>query len=159
MKKLRTLSGCVAILLLVMWIIAAFWRHAGLSLSPFIVASYRSGFHIMKTHDRRPASPLGTFYSYSVRSHRSPFLRWPTFERAVNADQWTYLLVPHWFANLVAWSLFIVLWRKARKHPKGCCQKCGYDLKGNESGVCSECGSWFDVIQSVGGGDDGVFAE
>ncbi len=27
-----------------------------------------------------------------------------------------------------------------RRHPPGHCQKCGYDLTGNVSGVCSECG-------------------
>ena len=28
-----------------------------------------------------------------------------------------------------------------RAHPVGHCQKCGYDLTGNVSGVCSECGN------------------
>lgn len=27
-----------------------------------------------------------------------------------------------------------------RRHPAGDCQKCGYDLTGNESGRCPECG-------------------
>lgn len=26
-----------------------------------------------------------------------------------------------------------------RRYPAGCCQKCGYDLTGNESGRCPEC--------------------
>ncbi len=48
--------------------------------------------------------------------------------------------IPHWLINLIAWSMFYVLWRWARRHPKGHCQKCGYDLTGNERGTCSECG-------------------
>jgi len=49
------------------------------------------------------------------------------------------ILVPHWLTNLIAWSLFFILWRKSRKHPKGHCQGCGYDLRMNESGRCPEC--------------------
>lgn len=32
------------------------------------------------------------------------------------------------------------LWRR-RKYPAHCCQKCGYDLTGNMSGICPECGT------------------
>jgi len=30
--------------------------------------------------------------------------------------------------------------RRWRRRRKGCCLSCGYDLTGNESGVCPECG-------------------
>lgn len=30
--------------------------------------------------------------------------------------------------------------RRRRRHRKGLCIKCSYDLTGNESGVCPECG-------------------
>jgi hypothetical protein len=33
-----------------------------------------------------------------------------------------------------------VLWRLDRRFPLGRCQKCGYNLTGNVSGVCPECG-------------------
>jgi hypothetical protein len=35
----------------------------------------------------------------------------------------------------------IVAWRGRRKPNKGHCQHCGYDLTGNVSGVCPECGT------------------
>lgn len=53
-------------------------------------------------------------------------------------DFWT-VSIPQWFTNLITWSLFFILWRKNRKHPKGHCQSCGYDLRLNESGRCPEC--------------------
>ena len=34
-----------------------------------------------------------------------------------------------------------ILWYRDRRPPKGHCRKCGYDLTGNVSGVCSECGA------------------
>ncbi len=40
------------------------------------------------------------------------------------------------FATLVLW------WR--RRPPPGHCQDCGYDLTGNVSGVCPECGTGVD---------------
>jgi hypothetical protein len=33
-----------------------------------------------------------------------------------------------------------VLWHRERCSPEGHCQRCGYDLTGNESGVCPKCG-------------------
>ena len=30
--------------------------------------------------------------------------------------------------------------RRLRWHHRGCCARCGYDLTGNVSGICSECG-------------------
>jgi len=56
-----------------------------------------------------------------------------------------WLNLPHWLTNLVSWSLFIILWRKSRKHPAGHCQSCGYDLTGNESGACPECNATVEV--------------
>jgi len=38
-------------------------------------------------------------------------------------------------ATCVLWSL------DHHRFPTGCCQNCGYDLAGNESGICPECGT------------------
>lgn len=40
------------------------------------------------------------------------------------------IAVPSWWVRLTA-----------RRHPPGHCKKCGYNLKGNVSGICSECGT------------------
>lgn len=34
-----------------------------------------------------------------------------------------------------------VIWKTRKRIPEGHCRQCGYDLTGNESGVCSECGA------------------
>ena len=51
------------------------------------------------------------------------------------------LFVPFWIPLLAAAIPTYILWRRDRRKPEGCCQQCGYDLTGNESGVCSECGT------------------
>jgi hypothetical protein len=45
------------------------------------------------------------------------------------------------------WLLFVLvllptafLWYRDRRIPPGHCRKCGYDLTGNVSGTCPECG-------------------
>ncbi|MCP4591532.1 MAG: hypothetical protein GY842_12380 [bacterium] len=53
---------------------------------------------------------------------------------------YTTMTVPLWIPLLplsvgTAW-----LWCRDRKPPPGYCQRCGYDLTGNTSGVCPECG-------------------
>ena len=52
-----------------------------------------------------------------------------------------------WMALAFYWGSLIplllvtyILWRRDRRYPEGHCQGCGYDLTGNVSGVCSECG-------------------
>ena len=60
------------------------------------------------------------WYSYVVE-----FTMWiPT---VVIMFAWTRLLLPDY--------------RLYRRRKRGLCVKCGYDLTGNESGVCPECGS------------------
>ena len=61
----------------------------------------------------------------------------------------------NWASTGPAWSVAVPLWRPflltalpttwlfhrdRRRIPPGCCPRCGYNLTGNTSGVCSECG-------------------
>lgn len=52
----------------------------------------------------------------------------------------TYLLVPI-LAAPPLWALLRGPFRRSRRRAKGQCIRCGYDLTGNVTGVCSECGS------------------
>jgi len=50
------------------------------------------------------------------------------------------LIVPIWMLFLPAGCFTVWLWRRDRRPPKGHCQACGYNLTGNTSGICPECG-------------------
>jgi len=51
---------------------------------------------------------------------------------------WQFLLR---FAGLpIIWSLMLIHAYQVR-HRQGFCRECGYDLTGNASGVCPECGT------------------
>ncbi len=52
--------------------------------------------------------------------------------------------IPFWFLLLLTAVPTAWLWHRDRRRiPPGCCLRCGYDLTGNTSGVCSECGNKF----------------
>lgn len=52
------------------------------------------------------------------------------------------LKIPLWFLLMLTGVPTILLWRYDRARVKpGCCAKCGYDLTGNMSGRCPECGA------------------
>ncbi len=54
-----------------------------------------------------------------------------------------YLLFPLWLPFLlIALPTGWLFWSDHRRRKRvGCCEKCGYDLKGNTSGKCPECGA------------------
>src|SRR5437762_5664998 len=58
--------------------------------------------------------------------------------------EFTVVTVPHWGLALPAAilpALSLVRWRRSRRRPHaGLCASCGYDLTGNVSDVCPECG-------------------
>ncbi len=51
------------------------------------------------------------------------------------------IAVPLWMPFVLLLLLSWIAWRMSRRPPPGRCCKCGYDLTGNVSGVCPECGT------------------
>ena len=60
------------------------------------------------------------------------------------AGHFRQVRLPHWFPALIFAilpTIWLFKWNKRRKLGPNACSSCGYDLTGNESGVCSECGA------------------
>lgn len=103
--------------------------------------------------------PAGVLVGYSghffgrVRGFRSAWL--PDIRRTVLKDSrgrlvngtfvfptrvvW-YVGIPLWLPLLGAAIPTAILWRRDRRPAPGYCQGCGYDLTGNVTGACPECG-------------------
>jgi hypothetical protein len=69
----------------------------------------------------------------------------------IGALQWTFatplaplvstVIIPLWLPLAVFTVFTAAVWRRARRIPPGHCQVCGYNLTGNVSGICPECGT------------------
>lgn len=60
--------------------------------------------------------------------------------RRQTVPQSTWLTIPLWIPLVLTASPAAYLFYRDRRIPPHCCQSCGYDLTGNTSGVCPECG-------------------
>jgi hypothetical protein len=91
----------------------------------------------------RPTSPWLNFrFSYSGQPQRVA-----GWSRGTILRSWRFTM-PCWTLALTAsalpawWTAQRLTYRtRARRLTRGLCGRCGYDLTGNASGVCPECGS------------------
>jgi predicted membrane protein len=77
--------------------------------------------------------------------HWRPPLIWlcpPYRQTTVSGYRYHLIRIPLWVPFLVFLIPTVLLWRReGRGLPAGHCHRCGYDLTGNVSGVCPECGT------------------
>jgi hypothetical protein len=76
-----------------------------------------------------------TPYNYGFAAPRG-YIRFPGGSHAV---QW--FVVPLWIIFVPSAFIAFLLFHRSNRFPKNCCSTCGYNLTGNVSGVCSECGT------------------
>ncbi len=93
---------------------------------------------LMVGHDDKP-----TVSEWWVERSRpqAPRVYWmPDYSRG----SWLMLsatIIPLWIPFLIVAIPTLLLWRRDRRPPANHCQSCGYNLTGNVSGVCPECGT------------------
>jgi hypothetical protein len=118
----------------------------GASLVPHVLQ-----YHRMRAHDGRaigighsawrkyPLSedPLKFGFGYQNRLYTEPE------DKSFNYREHWALVVPHWFVfTMVSLPCILYmrrLFRRMRRRARGCCEKCGYDLRATP-GKCPECG-------------------
>lgn len=83
----------------------------------------------------------GWFWSDVSFVPMSGYVWWPVFTEKT-------VLIPLWIAFVLLLVPSLLVWRRSRRPPPGFCLKCGYDLAGNVSGVCSECGLKIESTES-----------
>jgi hypothetical protein len=75
-------------------------------------------------------------FEWDPEGWEPPYTRLPAW-RSIGPG-WEFT-VPTWVVFLVVVVLTVIAFRLSAV-PEGCCLKCGYDLTGNVSGRCPECG-------------------
>ncbi len=111
------------------------WEYWRLSPSHLITLDLDRGVLVTCWYDADVPTSESSFavrYEFSRPSWR---LR---FEQGIN--RFVYIGLPLWIPFLLAALPTAFLFWRDRRTPPGHCQECGYDLTGNTSGVCSECG-------------------
>ena len=93
--------------------------------------------------DWRGASHFAGFWYW--RNFRAPESPGGRILRGVPMKRVTVVVFPLWFPFLLFFAYPVLAfiwgpWRRHRHRRKGLCLKCGYDLTGNVSGRCPECG-------------------
>ena len=89
------------------------------------------GININRRHEGWPDLNFGRSFDLAYRA--DPVIVRPGFIRTLDMPLQLILLA-------VVGPTALLWWLDRRKHPPGHCPHCGYDLTGNESGVCPECG-------------------
>jgi len=64
-------------------------------------------------------------------------------------DRIFFLILPT-FVGIVAFGLMLLLLPRSRNRVLGHCPQCAYDLTGNVSGVCPECGRLLEQESRLG---------
>jgi len=144
-RGLRTLKWagvCLSLLISLAWAVSLFVT-VKLHCYPWVVSVFRGVFSVVwgssLTH--------GTWFAvHPVPGKR---LVWAGWFPSVNKEGfwgstvfWNHLRIPLILPFVIVAVPTACLWwlEYRRRIPPGHCQKCGYDLTGNVSGVCPECG-------------------
>ncbi len=99
-------------------------------------ADWRRGSYSITFDSGRPVSCSGPSLD-ATEEEKAHFNR-PRVRICVGAPAW---LPAPLFAAYPIWAFVRGPWRRRRRKAKGLCIRCGYDLTGNVTGVCSECGT------------------
>jgi len=74
--------------------------------------------------------------------HEGGHVRWLPDRADESAARWAdWWFMPLWMPLIVVAAPTVFFWIRSRQLVPGQCHRCGYDLTGNVSGVCPECGA------------------
>jgi hypothetical protein len=146
-RRFRKWCGLAMLLLIGFgWAVSIFWEWGCLkwtSSEDYLLGRLTSGSVIAEWDSLDPNyPPPSRFYV----EENNEALIWNPEYQVGPAMTWTVVL-PLWIPFLiVAFPTAYFWWRDRRRIPPGHCQNCGYDLTGNVSGICPECGERVETL-------------
>ena len=131
--RLAKWAGVVlCVLIIATWAVSMFVA-VGIAGAPRASVVVESGVFIA-LWSAAPAAGLEWFISPAEPRRLSPLFEW--FPSEVSA-----MFIPCWLPlALLIIPTALLLWLDRRRIRRGHCWKCGYNLRGNVSGRCPECG-------------------
>ena len=130
-RRIGATGLAVSGILIVMFVISLWYNYAVI-YSPvgFGIVRGSVGFVVEST----PSLPDG----FNLISHRFGARDW--WPRVISNTSERGILLPIWMIIVPLLFSSVILWYRNRMPPSGHCRSCDYDLTGNVSGKCSECG-------------------
>jgi hypothetical protein len=124
----------LVLLLCSTWLLTAGWEVGYYSDEMGI--GFGTGVFFLCTYSRNSVVVTG---SYAIPFPLDLGLRWLYYGHPSGSG--FLLVIPFWLlSSALAIPTTFLWWRDRKRFPAGHCQTCGYDLTGNVSGVCPECG-------------------
>ena len=144
--------GCVFLASLLLIVYVASWGRLHHHWIGGDIALWRGSLIVGSENSARPQHPLG-FLIFLLEHPNAgwvgSFLPRISVERRVGPGSYTYVSVPLLTCLLLTLVVGVYLFRRDRHRiPSGCCCRCGYNLTGNVSGYCPECGA---VVENAPG--------
>lgn len=85
-----------------------------------------------------------------AQSPKTIWWEWPLLDRNMGRDSRGAIYIPIWIPFVLIATPTASLWRLDRRRPRaGRCRRCDYDLTGNVSGRCPECGTAYEPASPI----------
>ncbi len=110
----------------------------------YIWRLFNGTFRCQERASKHPRT-LFTWYGYeTAREYSRGYGIMSVVIPGVYGQQYRHYILPLWVPAVVfsglAMFVYAPIRRRRIRRKRGLCTKCGYDLRGNESNICSECG-------------------
>ncbi len=149
-RILKRAGLALSLIIVVQWGLSQFWAWGYLETTsfPFTVCGIGDGSLVYANL----IGPAPRFSGWFVRESTEDMNWKPQWEGNPGLR---VITLPLWIPFALTLLVFFVLpkaflrWRERYRIPLHCCQKCGYDLTGNVSGICPECGEKIQVKRGI----------
>jgi hypothetical protein len=144
MRACKLVSAALCCLLVVGCVASRFWAleymHNGQSGTSGCLI-HGGALFLFRSYRSYPTYIPGRLNGWALRRQARELSLWPPVRGYVN-EQSACAAITLWVpvAGLGALALLLV-WRTGKRRQPEACRNCGYDLTGNVSGICPECGT------------------
>jgi hypothetical protein len=130
------------------WFVSIPFKFEYESKKHYLGLTLMAGFFGVGGYPVPPPPQLPYHVGWQVQKRSSWHICWRFF-KGVGWDMNRWRPVRFWYIGIPLWIPFLIVvaptaflfWLDRHRIPSNCCQTCGYNLTGNVSGICPECGN------------------
>ena len=143
-RILKWTGAGLSLLIVIAWIVSL-WFQLSHKLTPDAAFVVDEGYLSIAYFEGDVTAVLEHPIGITGHGYLRAGLTWPRIGKdwVISSSYYggIWIGLPLWLLLLLTAIPTAWLWHRDRRRVRpGCCLRCGYDLTGNTSGVCSECG-------------------